>query len=86
MDALRLLDLVFDLGMALIAESGARRGKELFHRRSVRIMAGGATARQRLMHDLLLDFRLHVGMTGETELSAFFNEQVRILRLMWIMA
>ena len=85
MDALRRRELAFYLGMALVAEPGARRGKELFHRGPVRIMAGGAAARQRRMHDLLLDIRLHVDMAGEAEISAVFKEQTRILRLMRIM-
>ena len=38
------------------------------------------------MHDLLLDVRLHVDMAGETEVRFDFYEQVRVLRLMRIMA
>lgn len=49
-------------------------------------MAGCTTALQRRVNDFFLDFSLHVDMAGEAQISALFNEQARILRLMRIMA
>ena len=49
-------------------------------------MAGSTTAFQRGVHYFFLDLGLHVDVAGEAQISALFNEQARILRLMRIMA